>query len=372
MSVTIQVRRDSAANWTSTNPTLHQGELGVETDTRKAKLGDGSTAWTSLAYWQPGGAFLPLAGGAMQGFLAPAVVTLTQSGGTVAVDADDGNDFRLTLTASGWTIANPSNPSDGQVINFVLTQDATGGRTVTWAAGYSFGSAGAPSLASAASAVTVVGFKYDAAAGAWVYIGTNIPPGGGSSAVQDPYLPGDDGYALVSWPPHMNGSTFTPPNGFVIFTRMTVRVAGPVSKLAVAVASPAGSSASTGTFAGLFLVNGTSLTQLTGSSDMGATLATGPTGNSKGVALTLTSTQNLAVGQVVCGALLINMSSPPTLYGLNQPRGASNAGINQGFPNIFDYPNGGSGTTTLPGTGVVTTSNIDVGSFSQGVWMGLL
>ena len=46
----IQVRRDTAANWTSVNPTLAAGETGFETDTRLTKVGDGSTAWTSLAY----------------------------------------------------------------------------------------------------------------------------------------------------------------------------------------------------------------------------------------------------------------------------------------------------------------------------------
>jgi hypothetical protein len=55
MSVTIQIRRDTAANWTSVNPVLHQGEIGVETDTGKGKMGDGATAWASLAYWNPGG-----------------------------------------------------------------------------------------------------------------------------------------------------------------------------------------------------------------------------------------------------------------------------------------------------------------------------
>jgi len=46
----IQFRRDTAANWTSANPTLASGEIGFETDTRKFKVGDGSTVWTSLAY----------------------------------------------------------------------------------------------------------------------------------------------------------------------------------------------------------------------------------------------------------------------------------------------------------------------------------
>lgn len=48
--VRIQIRRDTAANWTSTNPTLASGERGLETDTRREKIGDGTTAWNSLPY----------------------------------------------------------------------------------------------------------------------------------------------------------------------------------------------------------------------------------------------------------------------------------------------------------------------------------
>ena len=43
-------RHDTAANWASVNPILAQGEMGIETDTRKFKFGDGATAWTNLAY----------------------------------------------------------------------------------------------------------------------------------------------------------------------------------------------------------------------------------------------------------------------------------------------------------------------------------
>jgi len=46
----IKVRRDTAANWTSTNPTLASGEQGFETDSGLMKIGNGSAAWTSLAY----------------------------------------------------------------------------------------------------------------------------------------------------------------------------------------------------------------------------------------------------------------------------------------------------------------------------------
>lgn len=45
-----QFRRDTAANWTSANPVLLDGELGWEKDTKQFKIGDGTTAWTALAY----------------------------------------------------------------------------------------------------------------------------------------------------------------------------------------------------------------------------------------------------------------------------------------------------------------------------------
>lgn len=50
MANKIQIRRDTAANWTSVNPVLAQGEEGWETDTGKMKIGDGGTSWTSLGY----------------------------------------------------------------------------------------------------------------------------------------------------------------------------------------------------------------------------------------------------------------------------------------------------------------------------------
>jgi Major tropism determinant N-terminal domain len=50
MSVRIQLRRGTAAEWTTANPTLSDGEIGFESDTGKFKIGRSSTAWTSLAY----------------------------------------------------------------------------------------------------------------------------------------------------------------------------------------------------------------------------------------------------------------------------------------------------------------------------------
>ena len=50
MATQIRLRRDTAANWTASNPVLALGEPGIETNTRKIKYGDGTTAWTALAY----------------------------------------------------------------------------------------------------------------------------------------------------------------------------------------------------------------------------------------------------------------------------------------------------------------------------------
>ena len=50
MAVIVQVRRDTASNWTSANPILLAGELGFEYDTGKMKVGDGTTNWNSLPY----------------------------------------------------------------------------------------------------------------------------------------------------------------------------------------------------------------------------------------------------------------------------------------------------------------------------------
>jgi len=48
MTSRILLRRGTAAQWTSANPVLGIGELGIETDTLKIKVGNGSTPWNSI------------------------------------------------------------------------------------------------------------------------------------------------------------------------------------------------------------------------------------------------------------------------------------------------------------------------------------
>ena len=47
----VQLRHDTAANWIAANPRLLAGELGIETDTNRMKLGDGVLNWASLPYF---------------------------------------------------------------------------------------------------------------------------------------------------------------------------------------------------------------------------------------------------------------------------------------------------------------------------------
>lgn len=50
MSSRIQFRRDTAARWKEINPILLEGELGLESDTLNAKIGDGVHTWKELDY----------------------------------------------------------------------------------------------------------------------------------------------------------------------------------------------------------------------------------------------------------------------------------------------------------------------------------
>ena len=53
MANRIQLRRGGAQEWANSNPTLAQGELGIELDTGRFKIGDGVTAWNTLTYERP-------------------------------------------------------------------------------------------------------------------------------------------------------------------------------------------------------------------------------------------------------------------------------------------------------------------------------
>ena len=47
----LQLRHDTAANWIARNPVLLAGEIGIETDTNRMKLGKGLNNWNDLVYF---------------------------------------------------------------------------------------------------------------------------------------------------------------------------------------------------------------------------------------------------------------------------------------------------------------------------------
>ena len=113
MSVKIQLKRTTASAWTSLNPTLDNGEIGFETDTKKFKIGDGSTVWTSLPY----SITANLASG-----------TLNDLGDVTITSAADGDFLRWNGTA--W-INDAVNLSTDTIGSYVQSLVAGNGVTLT-------------------------------------------------------------------------------------------------------------------------------------------------------------------------------------------------------------------------------------------------
>jgi hypothetical protein len=91
MLIQMQQRRAPAASWTSANPILADGEIGLETDTQKLKFGTGSTAWNTLPYFT--GATVDISGKAN---IASPTFTGVPAAPTAAVDT---NTTQLATTA---------------------------------------------------------------------------------------------------------------------------------------------------------------------------------------------------------------------------------------------------------------------------------
>lgn len=111
----LQLRGDTAANWTSANPVLAEREMAIETDTGKHKIGDGVTAWNSLGYDGVPGPGVPTGGSTDQ-------ILAKSSGANYAthwVDAPTGGGLTWTTVAANTAMV----AGNGYVV--------TGARTMT-------------------------------------------------------------------------------------------------------------------------------------------------------------------------------------------------------------------------------------------------
>jgi hypothetical protein len=69
--IQIQFRRGTALQWFTTNPTLAEAEMGIETDTNLFKIGNGVTVWNSLPYGGLAGPTGPTGSIGLQGDSGP-------------------------------------------------------------------------------------------------------------------------------------------------------------------------------------------------------------------------------------------------------------------------------------------------------------
>lgn len=107
-------------------------------------------------------------GASIEGQVATPSVALTD-GATINTDAALGSYFRVTLGGTGRTMANPTNPTDGQKILYEIIQDATGNRTITtWGTAFAFSTdIPQPTLTTTASKRDIIGFIYNSTAAKW-------------------------------------------------------------------------------------------------------------------------------------------------------------------------------------------------------------
>ena len=116
-----QQRRDTASNWTSNNPTLLAGEWGIETDTKKFKIGDGTTAWQSLVYLP-----IPDANRLLTGSLTVGG-NFTVNGNTTIIDSQT-----LQVEDANIVLGKVSTPTDTTADGGGITLKGATDKTFNW------------------------------------------------------------------------------------------------------------------------------------------------------------------------------------------------------------------------------------------------
>jgi hypothetical protein len=103
------------------------------------------------------------AGDQFTGWAATTPSAVTFNATTMSLNCDASNVFTTTLTANVTVAPTLSSANDGQTINWFLTQDATGSRTMTWPTSFKWPGGTAGVLSTAANAVDMLVATYRAA-----------------------------------------------------------------------------------------------------------------------------------------------------------------------------------------------------------------
>ncbi len=152
MPTAVQLRRGTTAQHSSFTGAV--GECTVDTDKDVLVVHDGSVA---------GG--YPLAGATIAQTFTKAqrgAITALTDGATITPDLSAANNFSVTL-AGNRTLANPTNQTAGQSGAIVITQDATGSRTLSFGSNWKFPNGTAPTLTTTANKVDVLVYYVESA-----------------------------------------------------------------------------------------------------------------------------------------------------------------------------------------------------------------
>ena len=103
MAIQIQLRRGDAADWTATNPLLAEGEVGVEIDTLKLKVGNGVDNWNTLPYFGSAGTVTSVAMSVPTGLQVSGSPITTS--GTLGVTLQSGYSIPTTASQTNWDTA---------------------------------------------------------------------------------------------------------------------------------------------------------------------------------------------------------------------------------------------------------------------------
>jgi hypothetical protein len=103
MAIQIQLRRGDAADWTATNPVLAEGEVGVEIDTLKLKVGNGVDNWNTLPYFGSAGTVTSVAMSVPTGLQVSGSPITTS--GTLGVTLQSGYSIPTTASQTNWDTA---------------------------------------------------------------------------------------------------------------------------------------------------------------------------------------------------------------------------------------------------------------------------